>query len=416
MSISVVARGSPLSRAQVSEVQEMLKTIHPDSHFVCSYLDTTGDKDQHSSLMEMEKTNFFTKEIDEYLLSGKARIAIHSAKDLPDPLPKGLSLVALTRNISNRDILVLKAPLETLKPCARIGTSSMRRHVSIKSLLPDAECIDIRGTIEKRMKMIETGSLDGVVIAEAALLRLGLKVPYQIALEENLSPLQGRLAVVAREDDLEMAAFFAPMHKEILYLGSTPPSSFMYHYPLLTIKKRPVHNPLVEQCHSHIILTSKHAAEIFLSHCTKEMLAQKTIYAIGPTTAKVILEKGYIVHGIPDIACQEGMIAFLETLALEGSHFLLPRSSIARECIDTYLTERNIPFCVRALYDTIAEKKAHSPPWNHIDEIYFSSPSTVDACSRFFPDVFTNKEIRLTPIGPVTKKALEQSRNTIYEK
>src|SRR5690348_13038820 len=101
MKISVAARGSPLSKVQCEEILKEIREFQPNIEFSLSYIDTVGDKDRQTSLRALEKTNFFTKEIDEHLLSGKSRIAIHSAKDLPDPLATGLIMIALTKGVDS---------------------------------------------------------------------------------------------------------------------------------------------------------------------------------------------------------------------------------------------------------------------------------------------------------------------------
>src|SRR5947209_3088023 len=105
---SVGARGSNLSKAQVFEVQSLLRKFYPDIEFIPSWVETTGDKDQKTSLKSLGQTDFFTKEIDEMQLKGHFRISIHSAKDLATPLPKGLKRVALTACLDPRDALVMK--------------------------------------------------------------------------------------------------------------------------------------------------------------------------------------------------------------------------------------------------------------------------------------------------------------------
>ncbi len=172
---------------------------------------TTGDRDLLTSLKALDKTDFFTKEIDILIQEKKTRIGIHSAKDLPDPLPKGLARIALTKGVDARDVLVL-APgktLATLPPYAKIATSSTRREESIKTLLPTAHVIDIRGTIERRLQEITSGNIDGLVVAEAALIRLGLTHLNRIFLPGETAPYQGKLAVIALEDDEEMRSLFA---------------------------------------------------------------------------------------------------------------------------------------------------------------------------------------------------------------
>src|SRR5581483_7843531 len=175
--IKVGARGSSLSRAQVQEVLIELQKFHPEIVFETVFVTTGGDKDLTTSLRTIPQgNNFFTKEIDELQLQNAFRISIHSAKDLSDPLPKGLTLVALTRGQDPRDSLVLREHegIDTLPQGARIATSSIRRDEAIQALRKDFICVDIRGTIEKRLSSLFEKKVDGVVIAEAAIIRLHL--------------------------------------------------------------------------------------------------------------------------------------------------------------------------------------------------------------------------------------------------
>ncbi len=216
MSFTLVvgARASSLSKKQVQEVYEELKIFHPHIEFSPVFLHTTGDKDQKTSLRELEKTDFFTKELDQLLLDRKCHITIHSAKDLPDPLPQGVAVVAITKGVDSSDVLVLseKHTLATLPQGAKIGTSSIRREMLLKTLRPDLTCVDIRGTIEQRLQMVDLRVLHGVIIAEAALIRLGLTHLNRIRLEGEVSPLQGKLAILAREGEEEMKHLFKCLH------------------------------------------------------------------------------------------------------------------------------------------------------------------------------------------------------------
>jgi len=205
LSVEVGARGSKLSRAQISEVLEELRRFHPDISFSPTWVDTTGDCDRITSLRTLEKSDFFTRQIDDLLLAGKFRIAIHSAKDLPEPLRTGLQLVALTSGINPADALVFN---QELPLGAKIGTSSLRREEILKKWRPDLQCVDIRGNVDERLALLDQGIFDGVVVAEAALIRLGLAYRKRILLEGEVAPLQGRLAVVARQDDSEMETLF----------------------------------------------------------------------------------------------------------------------------------------------------------------------------------------------------------------
>ena len=204
-------RQSPLSQAQALEIKRALQDKYPHIEIENLYLTTTGDRDQTTSLRTLEKTDFFTKEIDELVLQGICRIGIHSAKDLSVPLEKGLSLLCLTSCIDPADALVMPkgATLQTLPPHACIGTSSQRREDCVKQLRADLTFKDIRGTIEQRLSLMDKGEVGGVVIAEAALIRLNLTHLNRIKLPGVTAEGQGQLAVVGREEDIEMHRLFA---------------------------------------------------------------------------------------------------------------------------------------------------------------------------------------------------------------
>lgn len=215
--ISVGARSSPLSKAQVQEVQREINIHAPKIIFECLFLQTQGDKDQKQSLRNLEKTDFFTKEVDDLVLNDSCRIAIHSAKDLPATIPKGLQIVAITQGLTADDVLVMRKGLQinTLPSGAVIATSSIRREEVIRSIRPDLSFVDIRGPIEQRLMKVKRHIVDGVVIAEAALIRLKLTHLNSFRLPGSTVPLQGQLAIIARSDDLEMMQLFKKMDSRI---------------------------------------------------------------------------------------------------------------------------------------------------------------------------------------------------------
>lgn len=186
------ARSSPLSRAQVEELKKELNI-----DFDTLFIETTGDLDKKTSLRNLEKTDFFTRELDELLLSGHIDAAIHSAKDLPDPLPKGLKIIYLSKGLDQRDSLVYVNPVRV------VATSSHRREDAVRKIYPDCQFVDLRGTIHERLARIGV-DVDGVVVAECALIRLGLTHMQRYILSGTTVSLQGRLAVVAREDDTQL--------------------------------------------------------------------------------------------------------------------------------------------------------------------------------------------------------------------
>lgn len=206
MRIKIGARSSPLSRAQVEEFSKEWIQYHPFLILDPVYVESPGDRDQKTSLRSLEKTDFFTRDLDEMLLAKTIRIAVHSAKDLPDPIPHGLTVAALTRGVDPRDSLVFRQgeSLEALRSGALIGTSTVRREETVRQLRSDISFVDLRGQIGKRLAKLEEGDVDGVVIAEAALIRLQLTHLNRIFLPRATNPLQGRLAVVAVSEDSQI--------------------------------------------------------------------------------------------------------------------------------------------------------------------------------------------------------------------
>lgn len=209
--LTVGLRASPLAQVQGNEVLFELRKVHPHIKFYPVLIKTTGDNDLKTSLVTLERSDFFTRQIDELLLGGGCRISIHSAKDLPDPLPCGLMRVALTRGVDPRDALVFRVghTLSDVPIGGRIGTSSKRREEVIKAVREDLVCADIRGVIQYRLAQLDRGSYDGVVIAEAAIVRLHLQARSRLLLTGPTPALQGKLAVLAREGDEEMKNLFA---------------------------------------------------------------------------------------------------------------------------------------------------------------------------------------------------------------
>lgn len=208
--LEVAARSSPLSKVQVTEIYHALQHHHPDIHFQILYMSTIGDRDQKTSLRSLERSDFFTRDIDQWVLKKPGRIGIHSAKDLPFPLTQGLVRFCLTKGIDPSDSLVLRPneTLEGLAKGAKIATSSVRREETVKELRTDLTFFDLRGTIDERLAKLKTGEADGVVVAEAALIRLGLTHLNRIRLPGITTEGQGQLAVVGREDDPEIKAYF----------------------------------------------------------------------------------------------------------------------------------------------------------------------------------------------------------------
>lgn len=194
--IRIVSRQSPLALLQVEEAMSLAGITDYEVIKTTSY----GDRHKELSLMdEGLAQDFFTRELDEALLEGRADIAVHSAKDLPYPLPDGIDLLALTEGKDSSDSLVARdgLTLDTLPAGSRIGTSSAQRKAELLNVRGDVEVVPIRGTIEERIALVDDGTVDALIVATCALDRLGLLHRATERLPFKTHPLQGKLAITA---------------------------------------------------------------------------------------------------------------------------------------------------------------------------------------------------------------------------
>ncbi len=417
--VKVASRASRLARLQVEEFFRELSFHHPTISYEAVWLETVGDRDQTSSLKEMERSDFFTREIDEMLLQGKVRLGIHSAKDLPDPLPHGLKLVALTKGIDSSDVLVMRSgsSLSDLSREAIVGSSSTRRDQQLLQLRPDLTIREIRGTIDRRLQQLDEGLFDAVVMAKAALIRLGIDRPT-IDLPGPTAPLQGRLAAVARADDREMEQLCAPIDRRrtVLYLGTELPAAVAHderweHYPLIQLIPRPLQSVDLERFwqelphFTHLFLTSKQATDLLakaLAELGLSLQNGQRIVAVGPSTAERAARQGWKVAHLCQKMCQEGMIQFLEQHRGEQLYIGYPHSSLARPLLRDYMTEAGVRFCSALLYDTVERVPDYLIDPEAFDRIVFSSPSTVRAFYSHFG--YLPQPSSVTLQGPVTER------------
>jgi hydroxymethylbilane synthase len=195
-------RGSRLALAQTRLVLDALRATHPAARFEVREIATQGDRDA-KPLSEIGGQGVFTKAIEDALLRGEIDIAVHSMKDLPPRLAEGLAIAAVPKRGDPRDALVARdgRALAGLPPGARIGTGSARRAVQLKLLRADIECVDIRGNVDTRIRKLDAGQYDAIVVAKAGLDRLDLahRATQVFSIGEMTpSPGQGALAVQTR--------------------------------------------------------------------------------------------------------------------------------------------------------------------------------------------------------------------------
>ncbi len=202
----VGTRGSRLAHRQTEGVVAALQERCPDCRFELHVIRTTGDRRRDDPLAAIGGEGVFTKELESALLARRIDIAVHSLKDLPTTVSEGLAIAAVTRRDDSRDALVTrgKMRLAELPPGARVGTGSPRRSVQLRLLRPDLEVVAIRGNVDTRLAKVEAGEAEAVVVAAAALARLGwLERATEILPTDVMLPApgQGALAVEMRSDD-----------------------------------------------------------------------------------------------------------------------------------------------------------------------------------------------------------------------
>lgn len=204
--IRVIARGSRLSRMQVEEVFKNF----PKLAYEIKYLESYGDKNQQISLLNGEApADIFTRELDDAIRQGDADIAIHSAKDLPYPLPEDIEVIALFPAFDTTDSLVSRdhKKLAELPAGSIIGTSSPLRKKGLNKLRPDLTIKGIRGCIEERVQQVKDGKYDAAIVATCALKRLGMEDEIAEVLPFPTHPLQGFLAITALKGSALKQAF-----------------------------------------------------------------------------------------------------------------------------------------------------------------------------------------------------------------
>jgi hydroxymethylbilane synthase len=178
---------------------------------------TSGDRIQDRPLSEVGGKGLFVKEIEEALLDGSADFAVHSIKDVPAALPEKLHIACIPLREDPRDVLVSPkyGTLEALPKGATLGTSSLRRAVALLAIRPDLKVVPIRGNVDTRLRKVDAGEADAIVLARAGLVRLGLEGRATQVLEPDVSlPAvgQGALGIEARIGDANVAAALAPLH------------------------------------------------------------------------------------------------------------------------------------------------------------------------------------------------------------
>jgi hydroxymethylbilane synthase len=230
-SIKIGTRGSTLALAQTAWVEKKLKEQYPDALIETILIKTSGDRFFEASVQAIGGKGIFTKEIEDALIRHEIDIAVHSMKDLPTELPSSLIVAAIPQREDPRDVLVSAGAkrLTELPTGAKIGTGSLRRRAQLLHYRRDLTIVPIRGNVDTRVKKLDQGEYDALVMAAAGLKRIGReeRIAEYISNDVCLGAAgQGALGLESREDDsiLEELSF---LHDPVTFAEVTVERSFL---------------------------------------------------------------------------------------------------------------------------------------------------------------------------------------------
>lgn len=215
--LRIATRRSPLAMWQAEHVAAALRGAHPGLVVEIVGMSTQGDRILDTPLAKIGGKGLFVKELEQGMLDGLADIAVHSMKDVPVALPDGLHLAVILEREDPRDafVSVHHASLVALPEGARVGTSSLRRQCQLADRRPDLQILPLRGNVNTRLRKLDDGEFDAVILAAAGLLRLGLgeRIRAFIDPADSLPAIgQGAIGIECRSDDARVNDLLAALH------------------------------------------------------------------------------------------------------------------------------------------------------------------------------------------------------------
>jgi len=217
--IRIATRASRLALWQAEHVAGLLRGGVTDRTVELVHVSTSGDEDRTRPLSEMGGIGLFTREVQRAVLDGRADVAVHSLKDLPTEALPGLALAGIPARAPRFDVLVLPAGIAPDTPAAlpagaRVGTGSLRRRAQLLHAWPDLVMCDVRGNVETRLRKLDAGEFDALILAQAGLQRLGLGHRGSLVLHPPVmypAVGQGAIGVECRADDADVIALLDGM-------------------------------------------------------------------------------------------------------------------------------------------------------------------------------------------------------------
>jgi hydroxymethylbilane synthase len=218
--LRIASRGSKLALIQSNYILNLLQNFSSQIEISIVKIYTKGDRDKTDFLYKSDSVGFFTSEVENALLDGRADIAVHSLKDLPTTCTKGLTVSAIPKRESVADALIASPEISSIAALpagAVVGTSSLRRIAQLHRLRNDIKCVPLRGNVETRVSKVASGKVGAAIMACAGINRLGLsdKISAILPPQEFLpAPAQGALAVQIRTDDSKLAELVSKLDDE----------------------------------------------------------------------------------------------------------------------------------------------------------------------------------------------------------
>ncbi|MCP4126645.1 MAG: hydroxymethylbilane synthase [Gammaproteobacteria bacterium] len=214
--VRIATRKSPLAMWQAEHVAAELKQAHPGLEVELLGMSTQGDKILDTPLAKIGGKGLFVKELEQGMLAGSADIAVHSMKDVPVELPEGLHLPVIMQREDPRDAFVSNnfQGLDELPQGATVGTSSLRRECQLRERRPDLKIAPLRGNVNTRLRKLDEGEFDAIILASAGLIRLGFgqRIAGFIEPEQSLPAIgQGAVGIECRVDDARVNALLEPL-------------------------------------------------------------------------------------------------------------------------------------------------------------------------------------------------------------
>ncbi len=214
--LKIATRKSPLALWQAEFVKSKLEDIYPDLKVELVKMTTQGDQILNSPLSKIGGKSLFIKELEVGIMEGRADIAVHSMKDVPYELPQGFEIGAILERESPFDAFVSNDfnSIQDLPIGAKLGSCSLRRIVQVKAIRPDLEILDLRGNVNTRLKKLDDGEYDAIILACSGLTRLGFdnRIKQDLSPDDSLPAVgQGALGIEIKANDHEISSLIKPL-------------------------------------------------------------------------------------------------------------------------------------------------------------------------------------------------------------